>query len=792
MSEQGDLVKAEEYYRSALEIQEAQMPGSVNVASMLLNMGNLAWERGDLANAESYYQRALAIREKLAPGSLDVAAGLTNLGDVDWERGALRAAEEHYKKALAIQEKQAPGSIDVAMSLNNLGVVAWSRGHLALAQAHYERALAIEQKLAPRGLLSAEILNGLGDVARDRNDLTKAEEYYRRAVAIRENTSPGSTGHAESLAALASIMRRKQHLDEAAQLYDQCLTAIENQTTRLGGGEEVRSSFRAKHARCYRDYIDLLLTRKQPELAFDVLERSRARTLLEMLAGAHVDIRKGVDPLLLQRELSLQRQIDEESDRNSRLPNAEHDEDGTTSKKKLEEFLNQYRQIEGQIRASSPNYAALTGAQPLSVKAVQQQLLDDDTLLLEYALGNDHSFLWAVTPSSLRAYELPGRSKIDSLARRVYDLLTARNLHLTGETELLRQARLAKAEAEYPKAAAALSRIVLGPVAEQLQGKRLLIVSDGALEYIPFAVLPTPLTRGQHPQSPASVSFQPLISQHEIVNLPSASALAVLRHQLIGRKQATKAVAVLADPVFDTYDDRIHIVSRDQGPMDRKSSEPSAPFPSRVNAAIDRSANEPSRPAMRPFPRLPFTRREAEAIYAIAEEGSAIKILDFDASKAMATSAELKDYSIVHFATHGVLDSEHPELSGLVFSLVDRQGKPQNGFVRLLDIYNLDLNADLVVLSACRTALGKQISGEGLVGLTRGFIFAGAARVAASVWNVDDEATAEFMKKFYEGMLKEHQSPAQALRSAQVWMLGQKTWRSPYYWAAFVLQGEWR
>jgi CHAT domain-containing protein len=189
---------------------------------------------------------------------------------------------------------------------------------------------------------------------------------------------------------------------------------------------------------------------------------------------------------------------------------------------------------------------------------------------------------------------------------------------------------------------------------------------------------------------------------------------------------------------------------------------------------------------------LPFTRREAEAIEAIAQPGTATKELDFDASRSIAISPQLKQYRIIHFATHGVLNSEHPELSGLVFSLFDRQGQPQDGFVGLIDIYNLELNADLVVLSACNTALGKQILQEGLVGLTRGFIYAGADQVLASLWNVDDEATAELMKKFYEGLLKNGQTPAQALRSAQMWMRSQKTWSSPYYWSGFVLQGDWQ
>jgi CHAT domain-containing protein len=139
-----------------------------------------------------------------------------------------------------------------------------------------------------------------------------------------------------------------------------------------------------------------------------------------------------------------------------------------------------------------------------------------------------------------------------------------------------------------------------------------------------------------------------------------------------------------------------------------------------------------------------------------------------------------------------LINSVHPELSGLVLSLVDPQGRPQEGFLRLHDIYNLKLGADLVVLSACQTALGKDIRGEGLIGLTRGFMYAGAPRVVASLWEVDDRATAELMKRLYEGMLVRGLTPAAALRDAQLALRRDRRWSDPFYWGAFVLQGEWK
>jgi CHAT domain-containing protein len=190
--------------------------------------------------------------------------------------------------------------------------------------------------------------------------------------------------------------------------------------------------------------------------------------------------------------------------------------------------------------------------------------------------------------------------------------------------------------------------------------------------------------------------------------------------------------------------------------------------------------------------RLPFSRDEAEAIAAVAPADSVFKALDFQANRATALSEKLADYRIVHFATHGLLDSAHPELSGLALSLVDENGQAQDGYLRLNEIYNLKLNADLVVLSACQTGLGKEVKGEGLIGLTRGFMYAGAPRIVASLWQVNDAATAELMKRFYRGMLKEKLRPAAALRQAQLELMKKPAWRAPYYWGAFVLQGEWK
>jgi CHAT domain-containing protein len=282
---------------------------------------------------------------------------------------------------------------------------------------------------------------------------------------------------------------------------------------------------------------------------------------------------------------------------------------------------------------------------------------------------------------------------------------------------------------------------------------------------------------------------KPLVVEHEIITLPSASTLAVMRKELAGRKPAPKALAVIADPVFARDDERFK--ARTIKIEDKAAAQTETTADSRIIEHLA-EADATATSGRFTIPRLPYTRQEADRILAVAPARANLKALDFKASRATATSGALGQYRYLHFATHGLLDAERPGLSALVLSLLDGQGKPQDGFLRANEIYNLNLPADLVVLSACQTGLGKEIKGEGLVGLTRGFMYAGAARVVVSLWNVNDKATSELMAKFYQKMLKEGQRPAAALRSAQVEMWRQKQWQAPYYWAAFVLQGEWR
>lgn len=425
--------------------------------------------------------------------------------------------------------------------------------------------------------------------------------------------------------------------------------------------------------------------------------------------------------------------------------------------KKRQTLLGEYQDIQAQIRSTSPRYAALTQPQPLTLAQIQQQILDENTILLQYSLGYQRSYLWAVTKTSITSYELPKAAEIETIAKNFRTAVTA-----PSSRDNLNQVA---------KANDAISQIILQPVAAQLGQKRLLIVGDGVLNYLPFAALSLPGKSGEN-RNP------PLIVDHEIVLLPSASTLGILRQNYNDRQPPNRTLAILADPVFSANDERVK----------NSSSATTQQAVESANPGLSRSRGDKNAQ----FDRLKFTRQEAQIIQALVPAHSITQSFDFAASRATATSSNLSQYKIIHFATHGLANSAHPELSGIILSLIDEKGNPLNGFLRLTDIFNLKLAAHLVVLSACQTGLGQNIQGEGMVGLTRGFMYAGAQRVVVSLWSVDDEGTAGLMSSFYQGMLQKGLTPAAALRAAQLEMWKQEKWKSPYYWGAFTLQGEWR
>ncbi len=772
-------------------------------AIALNNLGLVYLRLGEYGRALDYYNQAITLLRKLGDRR-EEANTTSNIGFAEAQQNNLAKALSAYQQSLPLW-RQAGDRRGEARALQRLGELQAQLGEPKKALEHYEQALPLLRTAGDR-LREAEVLNSLGQLFISQGAAAKAKEHFKQSLAILQEIG-NRHGEAQSLFGLAQAERELGSLPKSRQHIESALAKVEAVRAEDVGSQQFRTSYLATVQQLYEFHLDLLMRmhRAQPGSGFEALalqasERARARSLLEQLVESRADIRRGVDQALLAREQELMQLLNAKAERQSQLPQRTSDKQWQDLQQEIRQIEDEYQQLQFKIRQTSPQYASLTQPQPIGVTEIQA-LLDADTLLLEYALGEERSYLWAVSTDEITSYELPKRSQIEGAAKRVSKLLNARALKLRGETATARSERIAQSDALLPEAAKQLSELLLGPAASKLVSKRLLIIADGVLQYVPFAVLPEPSAGGQSGRLVArkdeSVSFTPLVVNHELISLPSASTLAVMRKELAGRTPAPKQLAIFADPVFGNEDDRLKSRIALKGGKKTGSVQPTAPLASEIIAATRSIVHEEYDPknangSRRVISRLPFTRQEADRILAAAPVGTNLKAMGFNASRSLAIGSELGQYRYLHFATHGLLDTERAGLSALLLSLVDEHGNAQDGFLRAYDIYNLSLPAELVVLSACQTGLGKEYKGEGLVGLTRGFMYAGAARVVVSLWNVNDRATSELMARFYQKMLKEGERPAAALRSAQVEMWRQKQWSPPYYWAAFVLQGEWK
>jgi CHAT domain-containing protein/Tfp pilus assembly protein PilF len=797
--ESGEQQKAFESLTNALSLAQSISARQIEVAVLAL-FGKFYLDLGKENKALAHYVKALEISKDLNDQKA-VASLLTGMGLTQEKMDLPSNALESYAQALATFHALGDRHGEAYVQ-NNIGAIQGYLGKNDVALVHYKKALSLFREIMDlQG--QALTLSNIGTAYNELHETEKAVASLTQGLAQYQMLSDHA-GEASALYSLAVSDEAQGKLADATKRIEAAISIIESLRAKIANSE-MRSSYFATVQRYYRFCIALRmqLHRQSPNaghdrLALQINERARARALLDTLAESKADIRQGVDARLVGRESALQQQLNAKAFQQIQLhARPDNKAPAKVIDEEVESLTDELQQVKTEIKLSSPHYAALTQPQPLSLKQIQSEVLDHDTLLLEYSLGKEQSYLWAVTPNSVNSYELPGRAEIHAAVSLLLNLVEARNRRIDGEQKDHWQARVTRADREIPAAAASLSRMVLAPAAEQLGQKRLIIVADGGLQYIPFAVLPGPKTPSGDERQRANKtdegSYQgakPLIVEHEIVSLDSVSTLAVIRREVAGRQAAPKTVAVLADPVFMKNDVR---VKGQPGSKDNSGKEsPRQGESVKELELVETLESTGTASGGQYFPRLPGTRKEAEDIVAMVAPSERMLALDFAASLETSTSDTLRQYRYVHLSTHGVLNDVNPELSGLVFSLVDENGKSREGFLRMHQIFNLKLPVEVVVLSACQTGIGKEIIGEGLVSLTRGFMYAGAPRVVVSLWSVSEWGTTELMVRFYRGMLKEGLRPAAALRAAQLSLMKEQRWSSPFYWAPFVLQGEWR
>ncbi|AKG23306.1 CHAT domain-containing protein [Calothrix sp. 336/3] len=767
-------------------------------ATTLNNIGNVYDDLGEKQEALKFYNQALPLFRAVGASPEEglrqrrgEATTLNNIGFVYNSLGENQEALKYYNQALpySVQSALSPEEglrqrRGEAATLNNLGLVYDSLGEKQEALKFYNQALPLYRAVGDRRG-EAATLNNLGLVYDSLGEKQEALKYYNQALPLIRAVGDRD-GEATNLGNIARVEYRQGKLPSALKNIEAAITIIEDLRTKIAS-PDLRTSYFASKQDSYQFYIDLLmeLHKKDPSkgyntLAFNASERSRARSLIELLTESQAKIRKGVDSKLLQQETEIQQKIDAQEKLKIELSQQENINSTINKIAQADAQLNtlraEYKELQNQIRISSPSYANIKYPQPLTLSQVQQQVLDEETVLLQYSLGAERSYLWMVTKTGMRSFELAKQSEIEELVENYRDLLENHPDEII--TVQLKEGQIA---------ARKLSQILLQPVVKELGNKRLLIVADGGLQSIPFGVLPIPSLPINQQAGDGFKSF--LLAKHEIVYSPSATVIAELRKDLQKRKPAEKALAIFADAVF--------------GCEDRDCTKPDTRLQSLRGQKTPRIINRPDNNDVLALKRaaknnrdldgrLPATKKEAEGILSLFEKHSTFQAFDFAASRENALNQSLNQYKIVHFATHGTANFENPELSGIVLSLFDSKGKEINGYLRLVDIFNLNLAAELVVLSACETGIGKETKGEGLMGLTRGFMYAGSPRLAVSLWNVNDESTSVLMQKMYQKMLQGKMTPAAALRAAQLEMLESKEYADAHYWAAFTLQGEWR
>jgi CHAT domain-containing protein len=752
--DRGDLAAAEQHLMEVVPLWEQHMPGSHWLAAACNALGEVLAARGELDAAEVQFRRALGLIERTAPQGGEVADALDNLALVAFRRGDLAGAEASWTTALEAKTHTAPGSLTVAVTLARLARAAEARGDLGGAERREREALAIRRAKAPASLAEAESRYRLAALAQRRGETAASEEELRMAIGIQERLGPSSAALAESLHALGRARSSAGDAPGATLHLCRAVDVLEAQRERLGGADQARTAFGTLYLDHHYACMEALLGQGRAAEAYAVLERSRARSFLRMLGERHLTFAGRLDPELVRRRKAQEIEYDKTQAALAELSPVQDGPQVEALLARLQELGREEQEVGRAIRASSPDLGALQYPQPVDLQGARAAL-DPGTVLLAYAVGEDRTLLFAV-----RAQADPGPGVT------VWSLPIGKG-QLRGKVDAFRKAILSRAAtATLAARGGALYDLLVRPADPALAGgRRLLISADGPLHSLPFAALARP--------TPGRRSRQYLVEWRPIHMVASATVYQRLKE---ARRDTPRAptLAAFGDPQYPPPDS-----SRASGLVDAE-----------LRAAVTRGSN---------FRPLPGSRDEVQRIAGLFP-GQARTFLGQAATEEQAKGLD-RDTTYIHFACHAVLDERSPLNSALVLSIPSPQApRGENGLLHTWEIFeHVRLDADLVTLSACQTALGKEADGEGLLGLTRAFLYAGARSVLGSLWPVSDKSTPRLMTGLY-AYLKAGRTRDDALRAAQVDLIRRRSGQGasparhshPFHWAAFQLSGDWR
>jgi CHAT domain-containing protein/Tfp pilus assembly protein PilF len=702
-------------------------------ASSLGNIGLVYMAIGNAERALEYFQKSLALH--LETGNARLTTAYSNIGRAYNELGNIPTALEYFQKALknaeTIGEKK-----NIAIAHYHIGNILKNSGRYDQAIQHFRDASNITEELGDRKWM-ANSLHGLALIYSQQNNPSQAFENNEKAIQIAREIGFMDT-LSSALYLQAQLKRKQGEMEEAIRAMKESINLIEDVRVNLQLEEE-KAVFFGEKQDLYVDLIQMLLENGNNAEALEYAERSKARAFIDMLAESNIDPNRKLDEKMKEKKLSLETKY---AELHKKLWTQR---DSNESEKELLKKLNEQRKTldaeyeswKRDIRSQNPEYADLNYPVPLQLQQIQQ-LLDEKTALLEYTAGVDSSFLFLITNDGLESFVIPGEKEISTRVREFQKLIL--------NPEPLWE-KLESSETKLKAVSKELYRILVKPAASQIANKqRLVIAPDGVLNHLPFEALMNDKRAGEY-----------LVSDFQIHYIPSSTALAQIR-QRIGNshKAVQKQFLAFADPNYGSPEGTIDLY--------------------RIGEFFGKVSG------------LPNTKTEVEEIAKLYRRNAVATFTGEAASEKNVKSIKLDDYKKVHFATHGLINEAQPQFSSLLLSF--NQNEKEDGYLMMREIFDLKLNAELVVLSACRTGLGQEIRGEGVRSLARAFIYAGTPSVLVTLWNVSDKSTADFMKMFYSKMEKEHLNKAAALRAARLQMIRGKKYSHPYYWAPFVLIGD--
>jgi CHAT domain-containing protein/tetratricopeptide (TPR) repeat protein len=736
----GNYGKAQEAFQKSLDLAE-KINDKPLIGVVLTNMAELHLQLGRFDIALDNAQKSLKVMREVGE-QRSAADALEMVGMIHSATGNYNAALKSFKEVFRIGE-EIKDQAKIASSQYQIGVIYAKLGDYNQALANYAKALSLFEAAEIKPQMGKCYLM-IGSAEFSKKEFAKADDAFKKSIALLKET--GTQDVLWRAMYNKGILNREQgNVEEATNSMKEAVEVLDRVRAELFLPEQ-KWMFLEDRLDVYEDLVRLLTNSQNIAEAFDYAQKSKARAFLDLLSEAHIDPQQNLsnenyeEKKRLQAEtMSLNQSIKDEYENEKLNRNAI----GKLQRER-NRLDDEYQNLMLKIRQENPRYAGLRYPQPLKL-ADAQKLIDKDSVLMEYFVGKKESLCFVITADDSKVFNLPSEKNLNEQIRLITEAIQKPDPVWQTTSGMYRQ---------YATAARLLYRKLLEPAGASLQKKRIIVAADGMLGYLPFESL---LTSGGNSKDIDFAKLSYVGLKYEIQYVPSISVLAAIeQNRTANIVDHRKALIAFADPL----------------------SQPGIP---KNISGVDRSVRD----ASSSLEQLPYAKAEVEEISKLYPKGSTSLLIGKDASEENAKQLDLQDYRVLHFASHGMIDEDHPQFSSLILNA----GGNEDGYLTMREVFDLKLNADLVVLSACKSGLGQRIRGEGVTGLSRSFFGAGASSVLVSLWNVSDRSTADFMTSFYRGMEKGKLNEAAALKAARRKLILSKKFSHPYYWSPFILIG---